>query len=488
MVETLAAVAETHTGVVVFVGDRAYKLKKPVDLGFVDFRTAESRRTACHRELELNRRFAPDVYLGVAEVHDPDGRPCDWLVVMRRMPADRRLSTLVRSGENVDRPLRALARMLAAHHAAARRSPAIDREGTAAALRQRWRDNLAGLEPYRGTLADPATLDEIADRALRYVDGRVDLLADRVAAGRIRDGHGDLLADDVFSLPDGPRALDCLEFDDTLRAVDGVDDAACLAMDLERLGAPAEAARFLTWFAEFAGGPRVPTLEHHYVAYRAVMRAKVACLRWQQGVPDSAATAAQLLGLGVTHLRAAEPRLILVGGLPGVGKSTLAGGLADTLGAVLVRSDRVRKELAGISPQVERRSSWRAGLYAPDHTAAVYDALLRRALELLRHGESVVLDAGWADASARDAALVIASRAGATPVELRCVAPAALAAERMAGRTGDPSDATPEIAARMAAEFASWPTASEIDTTVAPAEAVAAALHRVEQVGTNVPS
>ncbi|WP_035852318.1 hypothetical protein [Cryptosporangium arvum] len=107
MVETLAGVAETHTGVVFFVGDRAYKLKKPVDLGFVDFRTRESRRTACRRELELNRQFAPDVYLGVAEVHDPEGRPCDWLVVMRRMPADRRLSTLVRAGKDVDEPLRA---------------------------------------------------------------------------------------------------------------------------------------------------------------------------------------------------------------------------------------------------------------------------------------------------------------------------------------------------------------------------------------------
>ncbi len=218
------------------------------------------------------------------------------------------------------------------------------------------------------------------------------------------------------------------------------------------------------------------------------MRAKVACLRRQQGVADSAATAVRLLGIGVTHLRAAEPRLILVGGLPGAGKSTLAGGLADALGAVLIRSDRVRKELAGIWPLTDRRSPWRTGLYQPGRTAAVYDALLRRAADALRHGESVVLDAGWVDAAARDAALVIASRAGATPVELRCVAPAQVAAERITGRTGDPSDATPEIAARLAAGFAPWPAASEIDTTARPADAVAAALHRVEQVGTNVPS
>ncbi|MFG1928627.1 AAA family ATPase [Cryptosporangium sp. NPDC048952] len=482
MSDISAAAVETHCGTVFFAGDRAYKRKKPLDLGFVDFTTPASRRHACHREVELNRRFAPDVYLGVAEVRDPDGRPCDWLVIMRRMPADRRLSVLLRTGEDIRDPLRALARMLAAHHATARRSPTIDQEGSAAALRRRWTDNVRALGSFRGRIADAAVLDEIAERALRYVDGRGDLLADRIAAGRIRDGHGDLLADDIFCLDDGPRAMDCLEFDDALRALDGVDDAACLAMDLERLGAPAEAARFLHWFAEFAGGPRVSSLEHHYVAYRAVMRAKVAALRWAQGDAASAAEVTRLLGIGLTHLRAGEPRLILVGGLPGVGKSTVAGGLADALGGVLLRSDRLRQE-TGSAVGSGGPVPWRTGLYEPGRVAAVYDTLRGRAVDALRHGESVVLDASWADAEQRDAARVVASRAGATLVELRCAAPAALAAERLTRRTGDPSQATPEIAARLAQEFAPWPEASEVDTSQPVADALAAAMHRVEQPG-----
>ncbi|MFI5960063.1 AAA family ATPase [Cryptosporangium sp. NPDC051539] len=473
------AVAETHCATVFFVGDRAYKIKKALDLGFVDFRSLESRRHACRREIELNRQFAPDVYLGVAEIRDPDGYPCDWAVTMRRMPADRRLSTLIRAGQDVTGPVSALARMLAAHHATARRSAAIDRAGSAAALRRRWTGNLTGLDPFRVTVVDPAVLDEIAARVFRYLDGRGALLAGRVAAGLIRDGHGDLLADDVFCLADGPRALDCLEFDDALRAVDGVDDAACLAMDFERLGAPELGARFLAWFAEFAGGRRVPSLEHHYVAYRAVMRAKVACLRWQQGVAESAEEARQLLAIGLRHLRAAEPVLVLVGGPPGVGKSTVAGALADALGAVLLRSDRLRKELAGVSPEADHRAPWRTGLYRPETTTTVYDALAERADELLRQGEVVVLDASWAAAATRERARSVAAAAGSLVVELRCSAPPGAVAARLARRTGDPSDATPEIAARLATEFEPWPEAIALDTSGTAARDTA--LETVEQ-------
>ena len=129
-----AAVLETHAAVLFFVADRAYKLKKPVNLGFLDFRSRADRERVCHREVELNRRLAPDVYLGVADVIGPDGEPCDHFVVMRRMPAERRLSSMIRAGEPVDDELRHLARMLAAFHATARRGPEISAEGTRDAL------------------------------------------------------------------------------------------------------------------------------------------------------------------------------------------------------------------------------------------------------------------------------------------------------------------------------------------------------------------
>jgi aminoglycoside phosphotransferase family enzyme/predicted kinase len=465
MTATSVAITETHCAVVVFIGDRAYKLRKPVDLGFLDFRTTDARRGACEREVELNRRLTPDVYLGVGDVTGPDGEPCDSLVVMRRMPADRRLSTLVTSGADVRDGLRALAKQLAAFHAAARHDSQTAAEGSRDAVRERWRASFDQTRPFRGDVLDAAETAEVERLALRYLAGRERLFFDRAATGLIRDGHGDLLADDVFLLPDGPRALDCLEFDDQLRYVDGLDDAAFLAMDLERLGAPSLGRSFLDWYVEFSGTPRVPSLEHHYIAYRAFVRAKVACLRAAQGDPAARLDARTHVRLALRHLQAAQVHLVLVGGLPGVGKSTVAGGLADWMGAALFRSDRIRKEFAFFGVDEPTPAPYRTGLYEPEVTEATYRVLLDDARAVLERGESVVLDASWSDAALRQLAVDLAADAGAELTDLHCVAPPSVAAQRMQDRTNDLSDADAEIAAAMAADFAPWPSATVVDTT-----------------------
>jgi hypothetical protein len=315
-------VRETHSAVVLLVGDRAYKLKKPVDLGFLDFGTRAKREAACRDEVALNRRLSPDVYLGVADIRGPDGAPCDHLVVMRRMPSERRLTTLVRAGAPVHDQVRAVARLVAAFHATARRGPEIAAEGGRDAILGRWTESFHQVRPFRGGAIEADLLDEIERRTVDFLAGREPLFADRIADGRVVDGHGDLLADDIFCLDDGPRVLDCIEFAERLRWLDGLDDAAFLAMDLERLGAPELAGRFLDWYAEFSADPAPPSLRHHYVAYRAFVRAKVACLRSAQGDEEAAADAAAHAALTVEHLRAGAVRLILVGGLPGTGKST----------------------------------------------------------------------------------------------------------------------------------------------------------------------
>jgi len=262
---------------------------------------------ACAREAELNREFAPDVYLGVAELRGPDGRVCDHLVVMRRMPAARRLSTLVRSHAPVAVPLRQVARILAARHATAARGPQIAEQGSRDALRRRWADNIEQTRTIQERLAprerlDPTAIGETERLALRFLAGRAPLLDARIRDGRVVDGHGDLLADDIFCLDDGPRILDCLDFDDRLRWLDGLDDAAFLAMDLERLGAPALAEQFMAAYAGYSGDPAPASLRHHYVAYRAFVRAKIACLRVAQDAPAAGFEARHLAEVALRHL------------------------------------------------------------------------------------------------------------------------------------------------------------------------------------------
>ncbi|MEO3811560.1 AAA family ATPase [Sphaerisporangium sp. B11E5] len=470
-----AQIKETHTAVVVLLGDHAYKVKKPVDLGFLDFTTLEARRAVCEQEVELNRRLAPLVYEGVADVLGPDGKICEHLVVMRRMPDDRRLAALVRAGKPVEGQLRQIARMVASLHGQARHGAEIDRQGGREALRERWTASFQQVRVLPAVL-DAESVAEIERLALRFLDGREPLFAARVRQGRVVEGHGDLLTEDIFCLEEGPQVLDCLEFDANLRYLDGLDDAAFLAMDLERLGSPRLAELFLHWYTEFSGDPAPPALWHHYVAYRAFVRAKVACVRHAQGNAEAAGEARELGELGLRHLRAGAATLVLVGGLPGTGKSTLAAALADRLGYTVLASDRVRKELAGIAPEQPAAAPFEEGIYTREWTARAYEELSSRARGLLGFGESVILDASWTDAAHRAAAGRLAEETFSDLVALRCTALPQVTAERLARRRGGVSDADQTIADVMRETTAPWPESVEIDTSATRDQALSRAL------------
>lgn len=477
-----AAVAETHSGVVFFLGGRAYKLKKAIDLGFVDFRSREARLEACRREVALNRRLAPDVYLGVADVIGPDGQLADHLVVMRRMPDDRRLSSIAASGAAMGDDLERLAQMLAAFHGKAERSAEVDAAATRDAVAGLWESNALEMERFREGLFDPLMCDEVMTLARRFLSGRAPLFEQRIENRRARDGHGDLLADDIFLLEDGPRVLDCLEFDDRLRFGDVLADVAFLAMDLERLGRHDLALEFMDRYRVASGDSWPESLAHHYIAYRAQVRAKVTALRWSQGDAASAEAAKRFLALCLRHSRAARVKLVLVGGLPGTGKSTVARGLAEPLGALVLRSDEVRKGLAGVDPLVPSAAALNEGLYQPSMTEATYAELLVRARRHLGLGRTVVLDATWQSPRWREAASDLARHTAADLFELRCVAPLELAVERIRARTAaadDISDATEEVARALANSASPWGTATDIDTAGAPADAVKAGVAAV---------
>lgn len=446
----------THSATLAFVGDLVVKRKRPVDLGFLDFRRLEDRVAACHREVVLNQRLgASDTYLGVTDVCDDEGHVVDAAIVMRRLPDDRRLATLARRGADAHDCVRRVGRLLATFHAGQAPSPRAHELAGPEALRRNWADNLAVLVDHP-ELAHADLVATLDDEVQRWLDGREILLDERVEQGFVRDGHGDLTAADVFCLDDGPRVLDCLDFAERYRVADIVFDVAFLAMDLERLGRQDLAATLLSTHAELLGGDHRTGLTHHAIAYRASVRAKVSCL---VDDPD-ADVVADHLQIAVSHLHAARVRLVLVGGLPGTGKSTLATALSDHLGWAVLRSDELRKDLLHLGHTVPAGPDG----YSREVTAGTYAELLDRARALLRRGVSVVLDASWHDARHRTVAAGVAAEAGAELHQLECRVPADVARRRLAARRGDASDADVTVHDAMAREADAWPGATNVDT------------------------
>ena len=486
--------AETHISTVFFSADRAFKLLKPVETSFLDLSTAERRLQAIDDELRLNRRLAPDVYLGTADVVE-GGAVVDRLLVMRRLPAERRLSTLAASGADVSDCLRSVARQVAAFHAA--QSPAPDGAEVASrdAVAANWAGNFGDLRALRGTVIEAAEYDRVEHLAHRFLDHRAALFEARIDGGLVRDGHGDLTAQDVFCLDDGPRILDCLAFDRRLRVADVLADVAFLAMDLDRLAGTPALDQFLRFYAEFSNEHHPPALAHHYVAYRAHVRAKVAAIRLHQstrryGYPDGGGLGAGPVAdqahdvveyhrLCLRHLEQARIRLILVGGTPGSGKSTLANALTDPFQALVLGTDELRKELAGLGRTERDLSPVDGGIYGADSTEATYRALLDRAGKVLDQGRSVILDASWRDAGHRQLARRLAEIKGADLLELECQVDAETARLRLIERAVvglDASDARPELLAELRRRHQSWPEAIPVDTSASVARVVADAV------------
>ncbi|MDR3650153.1 MAG: AAA family ATPase [Acidimicrobiales bacterium] len=464
-----SAVRETHLSILLFLGERVFKLHKPLRFDFADFSTLSSRVEACRREVDLNRRLAPDVYLGVADV-TMEGETLDQVVVMRRLPAERSLAHLACSGPEavVVAEVKKVARALADFHARAERSAEISACASAQGIADQFEKNVLAMAPFVGPVLDRDVHAAVVSGVRRYLAGRASLFSARIALGQICDGHGDLQADDIYCLDDGPRILDCLEFDDRLRYGDVAADVAFLAMDLERLGAEAPATQFVRDYEEAAGALSPRSLLHFYIALRAYVRTKVTCIRHGQGDPGAADQAARLLKLAEVHLERARVRLVLVGGVPGSGKSTLATVLGDALGATVLRSDERRRGRSGQKEARPPARTFARGPYTPLGKQEVYDDLIETARAHLALGESVVLDASWIDESHRRMARRLATESIADLTELHCTAPPAVVERRIALRLrngDDASEASVEIGRAMARTEAPWPSAADVDTT-----------------------
>jgi uncharacterized protein len=445
---------ETHGARVFLAGDLAYKIKRAVRFDYMDFSTLALRRAACERELEINRSFAPQLYCGLVPItrgingqlaFGGTGVVVEWAVRMRRFDQDRLLGAIAKAGPLDAGLCETIGDLLVRHH-----QGAPIRTGTASGDRlQEIAVSVATtLTGARETLGADET-DDFDRRIRAEFDSVKGLVADREAAGFVRRCHGDMHLDNIVLLDDGPVLFDAIEFSEEIATVDVLYDLAFLLMDLCHVGQQRAANRILNRYVWCDGSRDVldglATLPL-YQALRAGVRAMVLVQRFDQsGAPEAARRASAYLATALRLLRPDPPRLFAVGGFSGTGKTTQARALAPLVGrmpgAVHVRSDLERKRLFGVA-ETERLP---AEAYATEANATVYERMLEKAERILCAGWSVVLDAVWGRDDERAAAEAVARRCGVRFDGIWLRAHSDVMVRRVSERSGDASDATPEV-------------------------------------------
>jgi uncharacterized protein len=465
------AVCETHISWVFLAGDRAYKLKKPLVLPFVDYRTPERRREMCREEVRLNGRLAADIYLGVRAVAaTPDGfelaaeddrRAIDYLVEMRRYDERLTLAARLGCGELRVEEVTALARVLADFHAGAPKVPSTG--GAALAAQRRIVKNLHELLEITEQRAEIARVLALERFVHAFVAAHESILEARARGGLVRDVHGDLRAEHVL-LEDPPRVVDCVEFESRLRQLDVADDIAFLVMDLTARGGERFARTLLDAYRRQGGDPGEDRLVAFFAVHRALVRAKVALVRASQA-PDESATrghhsalARDLLALAERFAwRARLPLVIVICGVPASGKSELARTLAAISDLAHLSSDVVRKRLAGIEPTDRAPEA----LYGACWNARTYAELGRRAAHEVNARGGALVDATFRHRADRDA--FARGFGGAAPLLfVECQAPMSVLTERAAVRERQAdrvSDATLPVVVR---ERVAWQPLEEL--------------------------
>jgi aminoglycoside phosphotransferase family enzyme/predicted kinase len=465
-------VVQTHISVVFLVGEDVYKLKKPLDLGFIDCSTLEKRLHLCQEEVRLNRRLAPGVYRGVLPVtREADGRlrvqgqgqVVDHVVWMRRVPWEATLEHRLDNGLIQEQHIQALARRLARFHQSARRSPEIAQGGAWEVVQGNCLENFAQTRGAIGELVSPEVFARVQRATEALLLEHRALIQRRCDQQRPCDTHGDLRLEHVYLFPERPApddivVIDCVEFNARFRHADPVADLAFLGMELlarkERGLAQALAD---AWF-EATGDDQGRALWPLYLAYRAVVRAKVDGIRaLEPEVPQASreqarrrAQARWLLALSTLEPPARRPCLILTAGLPAAGKSTLSRGLAEQAGLHVLRSDELRKELAGLDPLEDAGDGWNQGLYTPAWSQRTYRALLEQARGRLLKGQRVLVDAGFRRLSRREPFLEAAAQLGVPTLQIACQASPETTRARLEARSGDASDADWSVYQRAA--------------------------------------
>ena len=445
---------ETHISFVLLTGGFAYKIKKAVDLGFLDFTTLERRRFFCAEELRLNQRTAPNLYLDVVAVNgtraDPsiggEGEALEYAVRMREFSQLAVAQAMLARGHLTPQHIDALALEVARFHRDAGIAGPEVEHGSAVVITAAAAQNFEQLREC----ALPAPCLPLIEALARWSGEEGARLHTsferRKREGRVREGHGDLHLGNIVLIDGRPQLFDCIEFNPSFRWVDVINDAGFLVMDLYAAGHPRLAARLLNTYLEAGGDYDGAGMLRYYLVYRAVVRAKIALLRARQrSAPDEAAADLRMLD---RYLRLADELsrpppcfIVITHGLSGSGKTTLTQTLVETAGAVRLRSDVERKRMHGLAASARSGAAVGEGLYSAATTAAVYGRLHELAAGLLAAGQPVIVDATFTQAAEREQFRALAARAGVPFVIADVQAPEHVLRTRLQARVEDASEA-----------------------------------------------
>ena len=450
---------QTHISYVFLAGELVYKIKKPVNFGFLDFTTLEKRKHFCEREVALNRRLCPEIYLGVVPVTEKgfegEGEPLEWAVKMKRLPEEGMMGRLMAEGRLEERHLDLIVEKLVPFYREAETGPEVNKYGSLETISYNVEENFSQTRDFVGRALAPHRYEHIVSWSRRFMEEEAPLFEARVDQGFIRDGHGDLYSANIcFDEPQNKVYIfDCIEFNDRFRCGDVAQDLAFLAMDLDFHRLEGLSRYFIERYVSLSGDTGLLSLLEFYKCYRAYVRGKIGCFTWaseevaRETRDKSLADARRYFDLAYLYAEG-RPFLVVVFGLSGTGKSTLARHLQELLLANYYNSDIVRKSLLGIPPEEHHYEPFGQGIYREEMTRRTYEALAERAARDLRDGRDVVLDATF---RRREYRALIRDKVKDLPVEVlfvQCVAPDEVVRRRFeerARRSGEPSDGRWEI-------------------------------------------
>jgi uncharacterized protein len=448
------SLVETHISWVYLLDRDVFKVKKPVDLGFLNFASREQRREACEEEVRLNVRLAPGVYRGLVPITrgldgrcvvGGVGRVIDWAVHMERLSDEERADTLLAQGTLTGERIDAIATRIAEFHDTARGDEKVNRFARPSAVAKNVQENFVQTRNALSQYLDPAEAEEIVRWQRAFVHDEQERFAQRIAQGRIRDGHGDLRLEHVYVGPGRAiRVLDCIEFNERFRYADVCADIAFLSMDLAAHGRVDLAERLLATYAREANDYDLYSVVDFYESYRAFVRGKVASmLANDEGVdPTTRRRAAQqarryfLLALSSDRQGLLRPAVVAIGGVIASGKSVIANRLSTELSAPVIETDRTRKSVLGVNALRPLHEPPWSGVYSADFSDRVYDELFRRAGVVLASGRPVVLDASFRSAPLRRMARDLATAHGVPFRFIECRATPEVCRQRLAAREG----------------------------------------------------